>query len=207
MWWTPDGKRILRDAEARLFREALGTIVDMIRGDDEGLWQFDAPPFDDLRPNQKLAVLAQVGSALLREEEPMPKLTAVLEAGVGAIYQAIRVMVEMEIDQLAEGHESPTWRELVVAACREQGIEELPDPESEDLDEWEVLVDSLAASVLWDEDWRDNENLLDVDPKAGRALKELLGIDEDYYVAVPPDPTDVEVEGVWTTLLGLARGP
>lgn len=135
----------------------------------------------------------------------MPKLTAVLEAGVGAIYQAIRVMVEMEIDQLAEGHESPTWRELVVAACREQGIEELSDPESEDLDEWEVLVDSLTASVLWDEDWRDNENLLDVDPKAGRALKELLGIDEDYYVAVPPDPTDVEVEGVWATLLRLTR--
>ena len=70
-----------------------------------------------------------------------------------------------------------------------------------------MLVDSLATSVLWDEDWRDNENLLDVDPKAGRALKVLLGIDEDYYVAVPPDPTDVEVEGVWTTLLGLTQGP
>jgi hypothetical protein len=204
MWWTPDGKRILQGAEAVLFREALGTIVDMVRDDDEGLWQFDAPPFDGLRPNQKLAVLAQVGSALLREEEPMPKLTAVLEAGVGAIYEAIRLMVEMEIDQLAEACEAPTWRELIVAACRERGIEELPDSESEDLDEWEVLVDSLATSVLWDEDWRDNENLLDVDPKAGRALKELLGIDEDYYVAVPPDPTDVEVEGVWITLRALA---
>ena len=77
----------------------------MVRDDDEGFWQFDASPFDGLRPNQKLAVLAQVGSALLHEEQPMPKLTAVLEAGVGAIYEAIHVMVEMEVDQPAEGCE------------------------------------------------------------------------------------------------------
>jgi hypothetical protein len=64
MWWMPEGQRILQGAEAGLFREALGTIVHMARDDDEGLWQFDAPPFDGLRPNQKLAVLAQVGSAL-----------------------------------------------------------------------------------------------------------------------------------------------
>ena len=61
MWWTPDGERILQGAEAGLFREALGTVVDMVRDDNEPLWQFGAPPFDDLQPNQKLAVLAQVG--------------------------------------------------------------------------------------------------------------------------------------------------
>jgi hypothetical protein len=206
MWWTPDGQRVLQGTEAGLFREALGTIVDMVRNDDEGLWQFDAPPFDGLRPNQKLAVLAQVGSALLCEEQPMPKLTAVLEAAVGAIYEAIRVMVEMEMDQPAEGCESPTWRESVVATCRERGIEEFIDPASEDLDGWEVLVSSLADGVLWDEDWKDATHL-DADPKASRAVKTLLGIDEDYYVTVPPDPTDVEMEGVWATLVGLTQGP
>ena len=36
MWWTPDGERILQGAEAGLFREALGMIVDMVRDDDEG---------------------------------------------------------------------------------------------------------------------------------------------------------------------------
>lgn len=43
------------------------------------------------------------------------------------------------------------------------------------------------------------------DPKAGQAVKELLGIDGDYYVAAPPDPTDDEMEGVWATLRGLAK--
>jgi hypothetical protein len=205
MWWTPDGQRVLQGAEGRLFREALGTIADMVRDDTEGVWKFGAPPFDNLQPNQKLALLAQVGSALLREDHPMPPLTAILEAGAGAIYEVIRVMVEMEIDQPAEWRESPSWRELVLAACRQRGGEELLDPESEDLDEWEVLVDSLADGVLWDEDWRDDESLLDADPRAGRAVKELMGIDEDYYVAVPPDPTDEEMEGVWPTLRGLTH--
>ena len=40
MWWTPEGERTLKGAEARLFREALGTLVDMVRDDDEGPWQF-----------------------------------------------------------------------------------------------------------------------------------------------------------------------
>ena len=86
MWWTPDGERILQGAEGQLFREALGMIVDMVSDDNEGLWQFAAPPFDKLQLNQKLAVLAQVGTALLCKDQPMPRLTAALEA----VYEAVR---------------------------------------------------------------------------------------------------------------------
>jgi hypothetical protein len=177
----------------------------MVRDDNEGLWQFGAAPFDDLRPNQKLSLLARIGTALFRNEEPVPRLTAALEAAVGAVYEAIRVLVEMEIDQLPQWRESPSWRERVLAACRERGIEEVLDTESPDLDKWEVMVDSLADGVSWDEDWRDDQSLLDVDPKIGRAVKELLRIDKDYYVAVPPDPTDEEMEGIWKTLHELTR--
>jgi hypothetical protein len=206
MWWTPDGERILQGAEARLFRDALGMVVDMVRDDEEGVWQFGAPPFDNLRPNQKLAVLAQVGSALFREDQPVPRLTAFEEATVGAVYEMIGIMVELEIDQPAEDRESPSWRELVLAACRERKIEELPDSASTDFGEWELQVDCLANAVLWDEDWRDCESLLDVDPQASRGVKKLMGIDEDYYIAVPPDPTEEEMEGVWATLRGLTSG-
>ena len=206
MWWTPDGERILQGAEARLFREALGVIVDMVRDDNEGLLEFAAPPFDKLQPNQKLAVLAKVGSALLQENQPMPRLTAVREAAVGAVYEAIMLMVEMEIDQPAEEHEPPTWRQMVLTACQDRGIDELLDPSSEEADEWDELICSLADAVLWDEDWKDSESLLDADPKASQAVKKLLGIDEDYYVAVPPDPTQEEMEGIWATLRRLTGG-
>jgi hypothetical protein len=39
MWWAPDDKRILHGAEAGLFRESLGTVVDMVRDDNESVWQ------------------------------------------------------------------------------------------------------------------------------------------------------------------------
>jgi hypothetical protein len=204
MWWTSDGARILHGAEAALFREGLGTVVDMVRDDNEGFWRFNVPPFDDLQPNQKLALIARIGTALLREDEPMPKLTAILEATVAAVYEAIRILVEMEINQPPKWRHSPSWRELVLAACMERGVVEPLDIESEDLDEWEGLVDSLADGVLWDEDWKDVTHL-DVDPKASRAVKTLLGIDEEYYVAIPPDPTNSEIEGVLDTLKRLTR--
>ena len=206
MWWTPDGERILQGTEARLFRDGLAVLVDMVRDDNEGHQQFGAPPFDNLQPNQKLAVLAEVSSALLQKDRPMPRLTATREAAVGAVYEAIMIWVEMEIDQAAEGLESPTWRELILAACRERGIEEILNPASEEIGEWELLVSCLSDAVLWDEDWRDSESLLDVDPKASRAVKKLMGIDEDYYIAVPPDPTEEEMEGIWATLRELTKG-
>jgi hypothetical protein len=204
MWWTPGGERTLTGSEAALFKDALGAIVDRVRDDEEGLWQFDAPPFDDLRPHQKLAVLAQVGVALLREDQSVP-MTALTEAAIAAVYESIRVMVEMEIDQPAALEESPTWRQLVLAACREQGIEAPLGPESEDGDEWDLLIDCLAGRVLWDEDWKDAEHHLDADPAASRMIKDLLGIDPDYYVAVPPDPSHEELDAIWATLRELTR--
>lgn len=206
MWRTPAGDRTLQGAEAALFKEALGNLVDMVSDDEEGMWEFNAPPFDALQPNQKLALLAQVGAALLQEDRPALRLTAILEATVAAVYETVRVMVELEIDQPPEWRVSPLWRELVLTACREQGIEELLDPNSSDLDGWEVLVDSLSDGVLWDEDWLGGEDLLDVDPAASRGVKKLMGIDEDYYVAVPPDPSDKEMEDIWATLRGLTSG-
>jgi hypothetical protein len=197
MWWTPEGERASQGHEAALFREALGTIVDMVHDDDERLWQSSAPPFDDLRPNQKLALLAQVGKAILRSNVPTPALTAISEAAVGAVYETIRLAVEMEIGQPAEWRLSPTWRELVLAACRERGIKDLLEAASVDLDEWEVLVGCLADAVLWDEDWKETGHLLDADPTASRAVKKLLRIDEDYYVGQRPisSPKPVRLDG------------
>jgi hypothetical protein len=44
---------------------------------------------------------------------------------------------------------------------------------------------------------------MDTDPRANRVAKKLLRIDEDYYVAVPPDPTDEEKKGMRATLRAL----
>lgn len=90
MWWTPDRERILQGAEGRLFRKSLTVIVGIVCNDTEGLWQPDAPrPSIISTSNRKLAVLAEVSSALLQEDRPMPSLVAFREAAVGTFYVAI----------------------------------------------------------------------------------------------------------------------
>jgi hypothetical protein len=89
----------LTGAEASLFREGLSVVVDCARQDEEGsIWKLNVAPFDTLQYGQKLAVLAQVGSDLFREDEPAPKLTAVLEGTVAVVYALVWDMLQLEID-------------------------------------------------------------------------------------------------------------
>jgi hypothetical protein len=209
MWWTPDGERVLRGPEAALFREALGVLTDFVRDDEKGdLCQSGISAFDSLQRSQKLAVLAEVGTALLCEEEPRPTLTAVREATVAVVYELVRDMVQLEIDDPQTAGGRPSWRELVLGACHQRLVEEdsLPSQECADLEEWDILIQCLADDVLWDEDWEDVEDHLDADPETSRAAKKSLGIDKDYYVDVPPDPSDEELEEIINTLHELTRG-
>jgi hypothetical protein len=70
MWWTPEGERILLGAEAELLPNALGFVADHVRDDQNGDWEFGISTFDGLQHGQKLSVLAQIGRALLCEDEP-----------------------------------------------------------------------------------------------------------------------------------------
>ena len=70
--------------------------------------------------------------------------------------------------------------------------------------EWEDQVDALSDRVLWDADWDTGDVFLDMEPEAGRALKELADIDEDYYTDIPPDPLEEELGSAYATLRELA---
>ncbi|MFC1596689.1 hypothetical protein ACFL5Q_01970 [Planctomycetota bacterium] len=199
----------MRGREATLFREALGVLTDFVRDDEKGdLCQFGISAFDSLQRSQRLAVLAEVGTALLREEAPAPTLTAVREATVAVVYELVRDMMQLEIDDSQAAGGRPTWRELVLGACRQRSVEEdsLPSQDCDDLEEWDLLIQCLADGVLWDDDWKGEEVHLDADPKASRAMKKLFGIDKDYYVDVPPDPSEAELEKIIHTLRELTRG-
>src|SRR4029077_17383470 len=79
--------------------------------------------FDRLQPAAKLAMLALVGTALGDENESCPELTALTEGTFGAVYAAIRQLIEFEIDLGREGpppesHEF-SMRVLALAAFRE----------------------------------------------------------------------------------------
>lgn len=194
MYHTPTGVRILQGPERRLFVTSLGMIVDLLRTDDFGV---EIPVFDQLQRNQKIAVLHTTAGALLRDDTPAPELTAVIEGAVASVFEHAQAMLgfECEITPDDEYFESngPTWRELAHAAAQELELERLPDPESRDREEWNFLIECLEGNVLWDNDF-EVDNRLDASPELSRHLKSGLGISDDYYVAVAPDPSDKEAE-------------
>jgi hypothetical protein len=75
-------------------------------------------------------------------------------------------------------------------------------------DLWEVwvglLLECLEDRVLWDRDWETDEQS-DTDPEVSRPVKKMLGIDRDYFVAVPPEPSNEEAERLLSELPDMTR--
>ena len=213
MWHTPNGDRKLTGAEAQAVRASIGFMIDTLECEGKELaepWMFDIPVFDNLSWQQRISLLARVGGSLLQDESPPPELTAVNEAVVGAIYENLRHCLQFEIESgdpdvtedYTEDYDPTYWRRLVLAAIEEAVKPEvlsdsdyqLPSADCPDLEEWDFCVEILENCVLWDDDWRSDGLFMDAPPEASRLPKEFLGIPDDYYTAIPPDPTEAELE-------------
>ena len=211
-WRTEIGERTLKGAEATLFRESLGNVVDMVEAElagDSDLWEFGIPVFDQLGAHAKLALLAEVGWALLRDTDACPKLTAINEAAVAILFANIEHSLHFEVDAQKDGFEdSQFWRPLVLAAYYQMGdTNDLPAPDCTDTEDWELLVDVLSQRILWDDDFNDADRFLDAPPDEAESLRDRFGIDDDYYRAIPPDPSEIELPGIRAKLKELYRGP
>jgi hypothetical protein len=62
------------------------------------------------------------------------------------------------------------------------------------------LLDCLSERILWDDDYIAVNHFLDADPEVRHAEMEALGIADDYYLALAPDPRDEELDAVRRTL-------
>ena len=214
MWHSSDGDRTLEGAEASLIREAVAMMTDELCVDleNEGPgWDpqdYGVEVFDRLGAGQRLALLAQVADALLTDGVPSPPLYAYNEAAVAAIYEAAYGYLQFEIDEeetlRGMGSDPYEWRRIVLAAWAEADPltaaspdpdeEAFPGPECRDLDEWETAFDVLTNRVLWDRDFEDGDLFLDAPPDHAEWLKDHASISDDYFTAIPHDPTDDDVE-------------
>jgi hypothetical protein len=131
------------------------------------------------------------------------------------VYVEIRDQVAIEIDLFPNQASTVgelTWRGRVLAAHKavfrsphseEDGFDfdfgpfpddiAIPEETCPEINEWETLIDSLSDAVLWDRDFEMAESFLDVDPGVSQQRRRLLGIDEDYFTTVAPDPRPGEV--------------
>ena len=189
MWRTQCGERTLESAEARVFAEALSTLLDYALTDQFDDYESDVACFDNLTYGQKIAVLATIGDGLLRKDIRSVELTAVVEGAIAAVFQQLKDSIIFEIDTPEFG---ASWRELVVAARKELEGEDIPAPTCTDMEEWDLEVEVLTDRILWDRDYEDDRTYADHPPEMTQWLKYMTRIPDNYYTAIADDLTDEE---------------
>jgi hypothetical protein len=217
MWQMSCGEAVLRGAEWVVFRTGLGVLVDLVTEELESGGELPCDTgvevFDYLRADQKLAMLSLVAWALKDEAVPPPELTALTEGTVAAVYASVRDFLVCEIDAAdrAESEEDRTgWRSLVLTAVNtfmEPDDWEDPPPKvtSDDVSDWEFLIECLKDRVFWDRDWEMASPFLDVDRYMRWALEGHVSVIPEYYTHLPPEPTQKELADVRRLLHGLTR--
>jgi hypothetical protein len=175
-------------------------IVDMLSQDD---MDFGIEVFDQLQRNQKLAILYRAARALLHPDESVIKLTAFVEAAVAVVYEHAKDMVDQEIDEPGIFGESAFWRtQILDAVCEGVHPDELPEVSDDSKEIWHFMIELLAGSVLWDDDYA-SDQCLDLPPEEAKQHREELGITDDYYTDIPPDPPDDQLDLYLDALRGL----
>lgn len=197
MWHTERGDRVLKGAEAKIFAESLLDLVDR-QLYEESCFNADIPVFDSLTYPQKIVVLHQAGQALFHSEVAMPALSSVLEGAVAVVICNIQGLVEEEIDLADAGDTS--IRSLVGQACRDLEIHEVPSDECDDPNEWVFCVDCLHDAILWDSDYLGEVNFVDLPPDQSAALKEEMGVADDYFQGIVQDPPPKQLAALLSEL-------
>jgi len=190
MWHAVGGDRVLRGAEAQVFAESLLDLIEL-ELTEEGDYRSGIPVFDSLTYPQKIAALHQAARALFYEAAPKPKPTAVLEGAVGAVFENMSRLLEEEIHGVIRGDMS--LRRLVRRACRDLEVESAPCASSDNIDEWSFCMQCLHDAVLWDSDYLAENTLADLPPERSMDIKQRMGISDEYFRAVAPDPSPKQV--------------
>jgi hypothetical protein len=190
VWRTDPSDRILEGAEAKVFAEALLSLLDEFDLCD---FEYDLgiKCFDTMTVGQKVSVLSTIGNGLFRKDVEPVELTAVLESGIGAVFKHLSFRIAYEIDEPELGLK---WRKLLVAARKEMEAEDMPDITCEDYDEWDIEVEELANAILWDRDYEDGDIYMDHPPEKTEWLKYMARIPDNYYTAIADDLTDEEAQ-------------
>ncbi len=197
MWHTPLGNRVLRGAEGKLFQTGLESLVSWIDEFGDEPYRVGVSVFDSLSRPEKLAILERAARALLLEEEPMPELTAVLEGAAAAVYAQVLFEVDVEIDEGGN-----TVRKLIRRAAKQCDVlhESSPGTDSDDVDGWHELVETVMDSVFWDRDWEVECIEPDDLPENAAYIQGEMGIASEYYSSVGPDPSDGQMKRVRESL-------
>jgi len=206
MWHAPDGPTTFTGPFAVVLAEGIQSMAsELERGlDDDDFCEYGHRAFDRLTTEQKIWSLHAVAFGLLDKNTQVDDyLTAYLEATVATIFRCLEEALGVEIDL---AHNDPKddyffFRRIILAAYEESGgnspdiLEEMDEAplrvECDEFKEWEWAIESLETKVFWDMDY-DITTFDDMPADESATLKRRYGILDDYYTAIPNDPTRTE---------------
>ncbi len=215
MWNTTYGERTLVWAERLLVATESWALTEAIsEAASDGGASFGILLFDRLTWQQQMFMLDQVLAALVEPTIPAPPNTALLDATVAAIYAQMVNSVQLEIDTAEPDEDDPNnpYSQDIDSLVRQNILSALTEPietdepmeepfedhllsvECDEIEEWELVIEILQGRVLADEDWQMEAIALDLAPPTSQHLKQLMGIQGDYFIDIPPDVTDEEAE-------------
>ncbi len=197
MWRLNDGDRVLTEPEWACFVAGLGLLRDSIEDDlsnESDDTETGIVVFDRLTAEQKLAILADTAEALRDPVIPTPPHTAANEGTIAAVFQRIWEEVEFELESVESsvGKEFTGFRRLLRGVFEDeidQNIS-LPDETDSDIDEWIWLFEEFQERIFWDDDFSMADDLLDLPPEVSEEVMAKLTIDREYFVTIPPEPTE-----------------
>ncbi len=232
MWHTSRGDRTLCGDEAALVRMSIESMIDVLQMhvdeeiDNEEVeadaridCQTGIAVYESLTISQRIGLLHDVATYLLTDTTDVLFLSAELEAAVAAIFMEIRDQVSIEIDfpSIDDPMGGSTWRSLVRRAYisisediqagydDHSGDHGIPLPGNSDIDQWELLIESLSDAILWDRDFEMGDSFLDDDPGVSHHRQRLLGIEDEYFTSIARDPRPDEVHQLVSRTRAIVR--
>ena len=217
------GERTLLGAERRMVMSAGWGLADTIHAEaPQGNVQFGIVLFDRLTWQQQFLMVEKVLTALLEPTIPTPPSTALMDATVAAIYAQLYTSVEIELDDARMDRDESLdeenhfeVRQEILEALREPVDSDEPMEESpeggwptllcDEIEEWELAIESLRSRILADEDWQMETLAIDLAPDTSKSLKKEMGIQRDYFIDIPPDGSDEEAEAARWRIVELGR--
>ena len=205
MWMLSDCERVLTLAEWGCLRIGLAMLRDYIEEDKVGQSDFATTGvhvFDRLTASKKLAMLAETCEALTSPNVPAPHLNAVNEGTIAALLQSFwfQLVVELDMsDDVEDDYPLLECRRLLLSAFEDEEdpdtLAMLPDEDELDSEMWHDLFALFESRFLDDTDY-EMAALLDAPVDKAEEVKAILGIDDEYFVSIAPDPTERQMHKV-----------
>lgn len=207
MWNTPDGIRVLTTLEWQVFATGLDMLWDFIENDIRQGMEVaytEVEAFEAMTHEQKLWTLAHVAEALHDRSVPAPSAFAYSDAAVQAVVEIMQGMLHNEIeDDEFDDIRRALWQTINLEEMkfwRHQKMEKMKQ------DDWDELVRIYEETILEDGDHELAGLVMDRSPEQADAIKGLMGINADYFAAIPPEPTIEMLDQARSTLKRLLQG-